>query len=243
MGKFFYSFVANKSKYLICFLLVLGLFLVNHFFEIDQINKLIEDNYEKISGFSLSVAILIFTLRAISIVIPILPGTYCSVIAGYIYGFKLGIVLIFFADFISCSFSFLISRNLGRGFVRKILGNKQMQRIEKISKEYIEHNFFIMTGLLMTQFFDFVCYAVGLTKVSWQRFMPALIISILISDAPFVAGGYTVKQIGSRSLKELLRGEVNVIQGPYLVIFICSILTIFGLGAINIYYSKNSTTK
>ncbi len=240
MGKSVSTLLLPKSKYIICFLFVIALALINNFFDLDQINKLIENSHNQITGFSISAAILIFFLRSISIVIPILPGTYCSVIAGYIYGFKSGMIIIFFADFISCFSSFLISRRFGRGFVRKILGDKQMKRIEIISKEYLEHNFFMMTGLLMTQFFDFVCYAIGLTKVTWKKFMPALVVSIIISDAPFVAGGYTLNQLGSISLKEILGGNVNSIEGTYLIIFIISILTVFGLGLLNIFLSKKT---
>ena len=115
-----------------------------------------------------------------------------------------------------------------------------MKRVEKISQEYIEHNFFLMTAFLMTQFFDFVCYGIGLTKISWRKFMPALILSILISDAPFVAAGYAFKDLKGISFNQLLNGDVNLIYGKYLIIFIASILSIFLLGILNILIKKRS---
>ncbi|AAP99424.1 MULTISPECIES: TVP38/TMEM64 family protein [Prochlorococcus] len=228
------------SKY--SFLAVLAIILIFSYqsFDINQINNLIESSQEKKLDAFLPAVLLIFFLRFISIIIPILPGTYCSVISGYLFGIKGGLILIFFADFLSCSCSFLLSRNLGRGFVRKILGSQQMQRVEKISKNYLEDNFFLMTGFLMTQFFDFVCYAIGLTKVSWKKFMPALIISILISDIPFVAGGYTISALKDISIKQVLSGEVQALKGPYLMLFIISVMIIFGLGALNIFLKKRS---
>ncbi len=209
-------------------------------FDINQINRLLETGQSEIKNLNIFALLLIFTLRFISIIIPAIPGTYCSVIAGYLFGIEAGMIIIFLADFSSCSSSFFLSRRLGKSFVEKFLGNRQMKRIEKIGKQYIEHNFFLMTAFLMTQFFDFVCYAIGLTKISWRKFMPALIISILISDAPFVAGGFTIKELGSASFGEVLKGDVSALQGPYLSIFILSILTIFILGVLNLLVTKRS---
>ena len=64
-----------------------------------------------------------------------------------------------------------------------------MDRIDTLSQRHLEQNFFLLTGFLMTGFFDFVCYGVGLTRAPWLRFAPALIISIIISNPPIVALG------------------------------------------------------
>ncbi len=231
------------SKYTILGLLILLFILIYRIFDTFLINDLIlnsELNYNKINIITI---ITLFSLRFISIVFPMLPGTYCSVLAGYCFGFERGLFLIFLADLLSCTTSFAISRRLGRSFVSKFLGRKQMERVENISQKYLENNFFLMTGSLMTQFFDFVCYAIGLTKVSLKRFMPALIISILISDAPFVAAGFAFKDIKEVSVNQILNGEVNLIYGNYLVIFIFSILSIIGLGILNIIINKRSNFK
>ncbi len=188
--------------------------------------------------------ILIFLLRSISIVIPVLPGTIFSVAAGYQFGFSHGLIIIFFADFMSCSISFLLARKLGRNCIRSLLGSRQMQRVESISKDYLENNYFLMTALLMSGFFDFVCYAIGLTKITWKRFMPALIFSIIISDSPFVASGFAarnIKDIGLRNfLQKILNGELDMISGNYLFLFIISFLIICILALINIYLNKRS---
>ena len=101
-----------------------------------------------------------------------------------------------------------------------------------------------MTALLMSGFFDFACYAIGLTKITWKRFMPALIFSIVISDSPFVASGFAarkIKDIGLNNfLKKILDGELDMISGNYLVLFITSFLIIFTLAMINIYLNKRS---
>tara|TARA_B100000579_G_C22776882_1_gene827088 strand:- start:491 stop:1240 length:750 start_codon:yes stop_codon:yes gene_type:complete len=187
---------------------------------------------------------LLFLLRSISIIIPVLPGTIFSVAAGFQFGFVQGLVIIFFADFISCSISFLLARKLGRNYIKNLLGFRQMRKIESISKDYLEKNYFLMTALLMSGFFDFVCYAIGLTKITWKRFMPALVFSIIISDSPFVASGFaarSIKDIGLKNfLQKILNGELNMISGNYLFLFIISFFIILILAIINIYFNKRS---
>ena len=75
--------------------------------------------------------------------------------------------------------------------------------------------------------------------------MPALIFSILISDAPFVASGFAarkIKDIGlTNFLQRILNGELGMISGNYLLLFIVSFLIIFALAMINLYLNKRSS--
>ena len=194
--------------------------------------------------FSLILIFLLFILRSISIIIPVLPGTIFSAAAGFQFGFMRGLFIIFFADFISCSISFLLARKLGRNYIGRLLGSRQMRRVESISQDYLENNYFLMIALLMSGFFDFVCYAIGLTKITWKRFMPALIFSIIISDSPFVASGFAARKIRDIGLKnflqKILNGELDMISGNYLFLFITCFLIIFTLAMINIFLNKKS---
>ena len=225
----------NILKYIYLMLFACAFFLIYQIIDINFIGKLFYNELGEISFYSV---IILFTLRSVSIIIPILPGTYCSLIAGYLYGVRNGLGLIFIADFMACTCSFFISRRLGRNFVANLLGQSQMRRIENISQKYLENNFFLMTGFLLTSWFDFVCYAAGLTKISWKRFMPALILSIIISDIPFVAAGYTLKAIKDVSLQKIFEEDVAIISGNYLILLIVSASLIFGLGILNIFLKK-----
>ena len=234
-------------KYLIVSFCVLILTIVFISFDVD----LIREFFYKLVGrlnenrfFSPILIFLLFLLRSVSIVIPILPGTIFSVAAGFQFGFIQGLIIIFCADLISCSTSFLLARKLGRGYVGRLLGSRQMRRVESISQDYLENNYFLMTALLMSGFFDFVCYAIGLTKITWKRFMPALIFSIIISDSPFVASGFAARKIKDLGLKDflqkILNGEFDLISGNYLFIFIISFLIMFSLAMLNLYINKRS---
>ncbi len=63
-----------------------------------------------------------------------------------------------------------------------------------------------MTASLMTGFFDFVAYGVGLTKAPWKRFFPALVISIALSNPPIVALGAGILEKGKLLLVFALLG-------------------------------------
>ena len=242
------NFIISKYyKYVIVaiFVIILSINIIHL-----DVNIISDFFYDIVSGlnsnnfFSLILIFLLFILRSISIIIPVLPGTIFSAAAGFQFGFVKGLIIIFFADFFSCSISFLLARKLGRNYIRRLLGSRQMAKVESISKDYLENNYFLMTALLMSGFFDFVCYAIGLTKITWKRFMPALIFSIIISDSPFVASGFAarkIKDIGLKNfLQKILNGELNIISGNYLFLFITSFLIIFTLAMINIYLNKKS---
>ncbi len=240
--------IANQIKRYIgltFFIITLSIILI--FFDVNLIRDFffnVVDRLDENRFFSLILILLLFLLRSISIVIPVLPGTIFSVAAGFQFGFTQGLVIIFCADFIACSISFLLARKLGRNYISRLLGLRQMRRVESISKDYLEKNYFLMTALLMSGFFDFVCYAIGLTKITWKRFMPALIFSIIISDSPFVASGVAagkIKDIGLRNfLQKILNGDVTMISGNFLFLFISSFLIILILAMINIYLNKRS---
>jgi len=240
--------IANQIKrYIGLTFFIITLSIIIIFFDVNLIRDFffnVVDRLDENRFFSLILILLLFLLRSISIVIPVLPGTIFSVAAGFQFGFTQGLVIIFCADFIACSISFLLARKLGRNYISRLLGLRQMRRVESISKDYLEKNYFLMTALLMSGFFDFVCYAIGLTKITWKRFMPALVFSIIISDSPFVASGVAagkIKDIGLRNfLQKILNGDVTMISGNFLFLFISSFLIILILAMINIYLNKRS---
>ena len=152
----------------------------------------------------------LFSLRFLSVVIPALPGTAYSLLAGSLFGFSKGILIICLADLCSCVLSFYLSRRYGRGFIQRLVGQRFMLRVDRLSQQHLERNFFLMTAFLMTGFFDFVCYGVGLTKTSWARFMPALVISIVMSNPPIVALGAGLLQGGKLLLGFALLGAFGL---------------------------------
>ena len=184
--------------------------------------------------------LLIMFLRLISIVIPIIPGTYCLLLSGYLFGLVNGLLLSCISDLIACSISFFIAKRYGRKILKIIMPKKYLNKFELISKNYLERNFFLLTGFLMTGWFDFVSYGVGLTKLRWRKFLAALCLSILLSDLPFVATGSGFREIQNKNynLSNILEGNVPSLQKEYLILFIVSVLLIFSIGIIGAFINR-----
>ena len=142
----------------------------------------------------------LFLLRGVSIILPALPSSVYSLLAGSLLGFKAGYLTIILSDLVSCSAAFFIARRWGRGPVSRLVGASAMKRIDGFSKNQLEGNFFLMTGLLMTGLFDFLSYAIGISRTHWRLFAPALLISVLISDSILVAVGAGAAQGASLTL-------------------------------------------
>ncbi len=148
----------------------------------------------------------ILMLRGISVILPALPSSVYSLLAGSLLGFKTGYLTIVLSDLIFCQMAFFIARKFGRDPVRRLVGVKAMNRIESFNQNQLEGNFFLMTGLLMTGLFDFLSYALGIGGTRWRLFTPALIISLLISDSIIVAVGAGVSQGAGLMLGAALLG-------------------------------------
>ena len=184
--------------------------------------------------------LLILLLRFTSIVIPILPGTYCLLISGYLFGLVNGLLISFIADLLACSISFSLSKRFGRKILKRVMSNKYLNKFENLSKKYLEKNFFLLTGFLMTGWFDFVSYGVGLTKLRWRKFLLALIVSVLLSDLPFVATGNGFRKLQNQNfnIKKILDGNVPSLKKEYLIIFIVSVILIFSIGIIGTFIDR-----
>ncbi|MGG6270077.1 TVP38/TMEM64 family protein [Leptolyngbya sp. AN03gr2] len=143
--------------------------------------------------------LIVLLLRLSSIVIPVLPGTAYAVLSGAVFGFGQGLLVIAIADFLACSANFWVARRYGRGTVQRMVGERFMARLDRWSQKYLESNFFLLTGALMSGFFDYICYAVGLSRMSGKRFLSALGLSIAIAKPPVVAAGAGLLQ-GDRLL-------------------------------------------
>lgn len=187
------------SKFsLIVVLVVLSIWFV-HRLGIEQIRS----NVERFGAWGF---LVVGGLRLTSVIIPAFPGTAYSVLAGGLFGFIPGLITICLADLVSCSLSFGLSRRYGRGLVTKLVGDRAIDRLDRFSQKNLEHNFWLMTAFLMTGLFDFVSYGVGLTKTSWHKFAPALVISIAISNPPIVALGAGLLESGKLLLGLALLG-------------------------------------
>lgn len=157
---------------------------------IGLLNKIgIENIREQVHQFGIWAPAIVFGLRFTSIIVPVLPGTAYAILAGGLFGFTQGLLVVALADLASCTFNFYIARRYGRGLVERFVGQQFMEKVDHLGQQHLERNFFLMTGFLMTGLFDFVAYAVGLTKIRWPSYFTALVVSIVIAKPLWVAAG------------------------------------------------------
>ena len=185
------KYILKDVKFIIILILIIIFIIFYNQYGIEEIRS-------EVSKLGIWGPLAIFILRFTSVIIPALPSTAYSLLSGSLFGFSTGVIVICFSDIISCSICFFISRTYGKDIVRRFVGENFVMRVENISKKHLENNFFLMTGFLMTGLFDFVSYAIGLTRVPWKKFAPALMISILLSNPPIVALGAGLLTGGKR---------------------------------------------
>ena len=179
----------------------------------------------QVEGMGLWAPLGIVALRGISIILPALPSTAYSLLAGALLGFETGLITIFITDVVFCQIAFAVAKRYGQKPVQALVGEKASKRIASFNQAQIEGNPFLLTGLLMTGLFDFVSYAAGLGGTKWKTFTPALIISVALSDPPIVALGAGVFSGGKLMLGVALLG-----------VFALAIIS----GAVKKYQRKNS---
>ena len=120
-----------------------------------------------------------------------------------------------------------------------------LNKFESLSKNYLERNFFLLTGCLMTGWFDFVSYGVGLTKLKWKTFFGALLLSVLLSDLPFVATGSGIRELKDKNItiKQIIDGDLPSLDQKFLIVFIFSALMIFSIGIFSSFLNRKIIKK
>lgn len=176
-----YNWMKILRWVLIGVLIALAIGLLNKF-GIEQVRA-------QVDRFGIWAPAIVFGLRFTSIIVPVLPGTAYAILAGGLFGFTQGLLIVALADLASCTFNFYIARRYGRGLVERFVGQQFMEKVDRLGQQHLERNFFLMTGFLMTGLFDFAAYAVGLTKTRWQSYLVALVASIVIAKPLWVAAG------------------------------------------------------
>ncbi|MBD1929401.1 TVP38/TMEM64 family protein [Trichocoleus sp. FACHB-90] len=176
-----YNWIKILRWFAIGVLITLAIWLLNKF-GIEQVR-------EQVDRFGIWAPAIVFGLRFTSIIVPVLPGTAYAILAGGLFGFAQGLLVVALADLASCTFNFYIARRYGRSLVERFVGEQFMEKVDRLAQQHLEGNFFLMTGLLMTGLFDFVAYAAGMTTMRWQSYFLALIVSILIAKPLWVAAG------------------------------------------------------
>ena len=121
----------NKIQKFLTVIFFIAIFVVLIFF---IQNYGIEPLRNKVESMGIWAPFGIFVLRGVSIILPALPSSAYSLLAGSLLGFQKGYVTIVFSDIVFCQAAFFVARYFGRGPVRRLVGSKAMKRIESLIK-------------------------------------------------------------------------------------------------------------
>ena len=119
--------------------------------------------------------VLFFVIIYILIVLFILPASWLSIVAGYLFGLYFGSVIVFISAFIGASISFFIAKKI---FSKKLSGVmskfKRLSLLEKIIKKG-GLKLIILTRLSPLFPFSILNYFYGLNNISYKDFAISLL--------------------------------------------------------------------
>ena len=159
--------------------------------------------FELIYYLDSGVGILYFAFVYIIAVVFILPASWLSLLAGYLYGPYLGTLIIFISAFIGASISFLLSKQLLSLKIQKIIGRfSKLSLLEKILKK-AGLKLIILSRLSPIFPFSILNYFYGLNKISYKDFSISLFF--------ILPGSYLYSSIGgiANNLNEIRDLDTN----------------------------------
>lgn len=145
-------------------------------------------NYIKSYGrFSAFVFIIIYTFKPVLFVV---PSSIMSIIAGFIYGPYIALILNMVGCFGSATVAFFIAKAFGKSFVDRIIKGKVIKLDDNIEK----HGFKIMLVMRLSFIFPFdgLSFASGLTKIKYRDFIFGTLLGILPEMAAYSFMGHNM---------------------------------------------------
>ena len=123
-----------------------------------------------ILSFGVLTPIVFFCLQLLQVIVAPLPGGTMGVLGGAIFGLPKGFALSASATFIGSCVAFLLAKKLGRPFVNRFADNEWISKFESIAPDKINLVLFLI--FLFPAFpDDILCFAAGLTKISFRTFV------------------------------------------------------------------------
>jgi uncharacterized membrane protein YdjX (TVP38/TMEM64 family) len=131
--------------------------------------------------------------------------------AGILFGFVPGLVYTMIGEILGGSISFLIARRLGRPFVRRLVGEEGIGRVDRFVGQLGGWKALVYARLFLAAIYDFISYAAGFTQtITLLQYLLVSTIVGLIPTGLFVAAGTSLA--GDRVLVLVLYGVMGVLS-------------------------------
>jgi uncharacterized membrane protein YdjX (TVP38/TMEM64 family) len=139
--------------------------------------------------------IIFVLLCAASLIVAPLSGSSLFIAGGALFGKETGYGLSLIASILGCSINFWISRKLGRSVVSHLIGQDSLKELDKFTGRLKGNRGVFYLTLIMPLSQDIVSYAAGLTRISYSRFLIALILSGTVIIAAYIYLGTSLLEI------------------------------------------------
>jgi len=148
-------------------------------------------------------------------VILFIPGLALTTLAGVLFGFAKGSIIVVVASNIGVQLAFIIARYIGRDFVDKFI--KEDSFVDKMSTKMEANGFMVMLYMRLLPIFPFnvINYASGLTPVKYKDYALASLIGMLPGTLVYVY---------------LAASAANIKDNPWGLVISIAVLIIFTVG-------------
>lgn len=146
-----------------------------------------------VAGFGILAPVILTTIQAIQVVIPVLPGWLGCLAGGAMFGTAGG----FWCNYIGISLgsiiAFWLARVYGAGLVELVFPSEKYNRLAERVRNAKSYTFTLSMAILLPLApDDFLCYFSGLIKMSARKF-----IAIVILAKPWCILAYSIISGGS----------------------------------------------
>ena len=158
---------------------------------------------------------LIYGAIYVAGVILFLPGLALTTLAGVLFGFVKGSLIVIIASNIGVQLAFLIARYIGRDFVTKFI--KEDSFVDQMSTKMKNNGFMVMLYMRLLPVFPFnvINYASGLTPIKYKDYAIASLIGMLPGTLVYVY---------------LAASAANIKDNPWGLVISIAVLILFTIG-------------
>ena len=128
-------------------------------------------------------------LKATTFIVAPLNGVPLKVAAGALFGPWEGLAYAVLGDALGGSVNFWLARTFGRRGVRKVAGERAIAKLEALAQPLSSWRGLLVARVVTAAVFDLICYAAGLARVPYHRFLIVTVFGGLIPSAALVTLG------------------------------------------------------
>lgn len=178
----------NKFRWLLFILLVLFIILIP-FILFNDLIEIWTRNILNSTSSNLIIASAVFGLLSIDILAPI-PSSIVSTAGGYFLGFIFGTIVSLIGMTVSCIVGYYLGAKIGTPISKKLVGEEELSRFEKLQKRYGE--WIIIISRAVPIFAEASILTAGIGRMPVKKFMILILLSNLgISIVYSAIGAYS----------------------------------------------------